>query len=94
MAIGPDNVGIQTVDCPASIDGYLAGGNTGGAATLAVFTQQAATQCPKSPIILSGHNQGAQVVHLGVAQLPAAVASSVIGVVSSSCHPWLRRTKH
>lgn len=81
--IGEDNVAVQGVDYPATIGGYLKGGDTGGAATLAALTKQAATQCPDTQIVLSGYSQGAQVVHLGAAQIDQATADRVAAVVCS-----------
>lgn len=80
---GDSNVAVQGVDYPATIAGYLGGGDAGGAATLAALTDQAASQCPDTQIILSGYSQGAQVVHLGVEQISAQVASRVKAVVSN-----------
>ena len=54
-AVGFQNVGIQGVPYPATIGGYLSGGDRGGARTLATLTQQAFSQCPHSQIVLSGY---------------------------------------
>ena len=54
-AIGFQNVGVQGVPYPATIAGYLAGGDQDGARTLAALTQQAFSQCPQSQIVLSGY---------------------------------------
>ena len=67
-AIGYQNVGVQGVPYPATIGGYLAGGDLGGASTLAALTQQAFDQCPHSQIVLSGyrfvkHDTSRQQVH-------------------------------
>ncbi|KAI4128951.1 MAG: hypothetical protein LQ347_003970 [Umbilicaria vellea] len=78
---GDSNVAVQGVNYPATIGGYLGGGDVGGAATLAALTNQAASQCPHTQIILSGYSQGAQLVHLGVKQISAQVASRVKAVV-------------
>lgn len=80
---GDSNVAVQGVNYPATIAGYLGGGDVGGAATLAALTNQAASQCPQTQIILSGYSQGAQLVHLGVEQISAQVASRVKAVVGT-----------
>ena len=56
-AIDFQNVGVQGVPYPATIGGYLAGGDQGGAGTLAALTQQAFSQCPQSQIVLSGYRR-------------------------------------
>ena len=82
VAIGAENVGVQGVDYPATIEGYLEGGDPGGAATTAQLLEQAASQCPDTQIVLSGYSQGAQVVHLGEAMVSAEVAARIAAVVS------------
>ena len=84
VVLGADNVGVQGVDYPADILGYLEGGDPGGAATTASLLNQAASQCPDTQIVLSGYSQGAQVVHLGEAQVSAEVAARIAAVVSTS----------
>ncbi|MCJ1366497.1 hypothetical protein MMC16_005626 [Acarospora aff. strigata] len=79
--VGGQNVAVQGVDYPANIVGYAAGGDAVGASKLASLAKQAASQCPKTQIVLSGYSQGAQVVHLGAAQIPASVAARVAAVV-------------
>ena len=89
-AIGAENLAVQGVDYPASIIGYLEGGDLGGAATTAKLLEQAASQCPNTQIVLSGYSQGAQVVHLGEAQISAEVAGRIVAVVSSFFRPsWI-----
>lgn len=73
---------MQGVDYPASILGYLEGGNPGGAATTARLLTQAETQCPDTQIVLSGYSQGAQVVHLGEAEISPDVAARIAAGVS------------
>lgn len=82
--VGDSNVAVQGVDYPATIAGYLEGGDAGGSATLASLTEQAASQCPDTQIVLSGYSQGAQLVHNGVAQISADVAARVVAVVCPS----------
>ncbi|KAL8948207.1 MAG: hypothetical protein Q9222_005582 [Ikaeria aurantiellina] len=81
LAIGTQNVGVQGVPYPASIGGYLAGGDAGGSTNLASLTKQAASQCPDTQIVLSGYSQGAQLVHNGAAQLTGDVVARVTAVV-------------
>lgn len=81
-AIGAENVGVQGVDYPANILGYLEGGDPGGASTTAQLLEQAASECPETQIVLSGYSQGAQEVHLGEAQVSAEVAARIAAVVS------------
>ena len=83
--LGAENVAVQGVDYPADFVGYFEGGDKGGAAKLASLTEQAASQCPDTEIILSGYSQGAQVVHLGEAQLSPETAARVAAIVS--IHP-------
>ena len=82
LAIGAQNVAVQGVDYPATILGYLEGGDKGGAATTAKLLQQAASQCPDTKIVLSGYSQGAQVVHLGQAMVSPEVSARIAAVVS------------
>ena len=63
VAIGARNVGVQGVDYPATIVGYLEGGDKGGAATLAALTEQAASQCPGTQIVLSGYRYMPMPIH-------------------------------
>ena len=84
--IGTENFAVQGVDYPANIIGYLEGGDPGGAATTAKLLEQAASQCPNTQIVLSGYSQGAQVVHLGEAQVRVEVAAKIAAVVGSGFH--------
>lgn len=40
------------------------------------------TQCPDTKVVMSGYSQGAQVVHLAAADLPAATMEKVSAVVT------------
>lgn len=90
VVLGAENVAVQGVDYPASILGYLEGGDKGGAATAAALLNQAASQCPDTQIVLSGYSQGAQVVHLGEAQVSPEVAARIAAIVSLSCRMSVR----
>ena len=83
VLLGAENVAVQGVDYPATILGYLQGGDKGGAQKLADLTEQAASQCPDTQIVLSGYSQGSQVVHLGEAKISPETAARVTAVVSS-----------
>lgn len=55
LAIGDENVGNQGVDYPATLEGYLEDGDARGATKLASLTEQAASLCPSTQIVLSGY---------------------------------------
>lgn len=40
------------------------------------------SQCPNTQVVMSGYSQGAQVVHLAAADLPAATMAKVSAVVT------------
>lgn len=84
ILLGSDNVAIQGVDYPATIEGYLKGGNPEGATKTAELINRAASQCPDTQIVLSGYSQGAQVVHSGVEKVAPESAARVAAVVCLS----------
>ena len=51
VQLGADKIAIQGVDYPATIGGYLGGGDPKGAQKFADLTEQAVTQCPDTQII-------------------------------------------
>ena len=53
--LGDSNIAVQGVNYPASIAGYLEGGDPAGANQLAALTNQAASKCPSTQIVLSGY---------------------------------------
>lgn len=55
LLVGRDSFGVQGVPYAATIGGYLAGGDADGSSNLASLTEQAASQCPGTQIILSGY---------------------------------------
>ncbi|KAL2823262.1 cutinase [Aspergillus cavernicola] len=79
--LGEGAAAVQGVDYPADINGYLSGGSTDGARTMASLTRTAASQCPDTDIVLSGYSQGGQLVHLAAEQLQDAIAKRVTAVV-------------
>ena len=82
LVVGADKMGIQGVDYPASIGGYLQGGDPKGAQKLADLTNQAVSKCPDTQIVWGGYSQGAQVVHLGAEKVSPEIAAKVAAVVS------------
>jgi len=67
---------------PATVEGYLAGGDAGGARTMANAVVSAAASCPNAKIFISGYSQGAQVAHLAARQLSSANQNRITGVVT------------
>jgi cutinase len=53
--VGVDNIAVQGVNYPASILGFLEGGDADGSALMANLTTQAMTQCPKTKVVMSGY---------------------------------------
>ena len=80
--IGANNIAVQGVDYPASVIGYLEGGDPAGAQKTADLLNQAASNCPDTQIVLSGYSQGAMEVHLGEAKVGAEVAARIAAIVS------------
>jgi cutinase len=53
--VGASNLAVQGVTYPASIPGFLAGGDAAGSKTLASLVNQAFTQCPSTKVVVSGY---------------------------------------
>ncbi|KAF8147586.1 cutinase [Crassisporium funariophilum] len=70
------------INYPATVDGYLAGGDAGGGKTMADSVTSTANSCPKAKIVMSGYSQGAQVTHIAANRLSAALQNRVIAVVT------------
>jgi cutinase len=56
--VGTDNIAVQGVDYPASVQGFLAGGDANGSTLMAQLVSQATSQCPNSKVVVSGYSQG------------------------------------
>lgn len=52
---GANNVAVQGVNYAADPAGFFEGGDPAGARTLASLTNQAASKCPNTKIVLSGY---------------------------------------
>ncbi|MCJ1478025.1 hypothetical protein MMC13_006700 [Lambiella insularis] len=82
LQLGSGNLGVQGVPYgSATILGYLEQGDPAGSQTFAQLTEQAASQCPDTQIVLSGYSQGSQLVHNGAGMLSDDVAARVMAVV-------------
>ena len=64
LAIGDENVGVQGVDYPATILGYLESKDTNGAAMLASLLKQAVSLCPMTKIVFSGYRSATPFQHI------------------------------
>jgi cutinase len=78
---GTGRLAIQGVDYSASISGFLSGGSSSGATTMASLINSTLSACPDTRLTLSGYSQGAQLVHLAAASLPASTTSKIASVV-------------
>ncbi|KAL9619296.1 MAG: hypothetical protein Q9160_006061 [Pyrenula sp. 1 TL-2023] len=78
-SVGADQVTVQGVDYPASVQGNANLGADGGP-TMSQLAAQSVSQCPDSKIVLSGYSQGGLVVHnaAGQSDFPA---SNIAGAV-------------
>ncbi|OOQ88217.1 Cutinase [Penicillium brasilianum] len=79
---GASALTIQGVnDYSASVQGYLAGGDSNGSAEMARQIKSAKSQCPHTKLIASGYSQGCQIVHKAIAQLDSSTASWISSVL-------------
>ncbi|KAJ6458663.1 cutinase, partial [Mycena vitilis] len=76
-ALGGKSLSFQGVDYPASVAGFLAGGDAQGSATMAADLTSAAAACPNAAIFSVGYSQGGQLVHNSAKQLSADVSSRI-----------------
>lgn len=56
-ALNPKSLSFNGIDYPASFAGYFAGGDAGGARTMANNVTTTAKSCPKTKIVMSGYRQ-------------------------------------
>ncbi|KAF7355739.1 Cutinase [Mycena sanguinolenta] len=80
-ALGGKTLSFQGVDYPASIPGFLEGGDPQGSTTMATDLTNAATSCPNAAIVTVGYSQGGQLVHNSAKQLSSAVLSRINAAV-------------
>ncbi|KAJ7724919.1 cutinase [Mycena metata] len=69
------------VDYPASIPGFLEGGDPQGSTTMATDLTNAANSCPNAKIVTVGYSQGGQLVHNSAKQLSPAVSARINAAV-------------
>lgn len=90
---GTSRLAIQGVNYPATVSGFLAGGDAGGTTAMLnlvkdvssvsatkpslVLTRQTAARCPNTKIIMGGYSQGGQLTHSSTQLMDAATASRV-----------------
>ena len=55
-AITDKTVEVEGIPYPALVSGYLAGGDRGGARTMANRVRETASSCPNAKIFISGHS--------------------------------------
>ncbi|KAF8054229.1 cutinase [Lyophyllum atratum] len=80
-ALGSRTLEFVGIEYPADIPGFLAGGDQGGAATMASSVTAKAEACPDTKIVISGYSQGAQVTHIAAGELSAAIQDRVNAAV-------------
>ncbi|KAJ6500959.1 cutinase [Mycena sanguinolenta] len=80
-ALGGKTLSFQGVHYPASIPGFLEGGDPQGSKTMATDLTNAATSCPNAAIVTVGYSQGGQLVHNSAKQLSSAVLSRINAAV-------------
>lgn len=80
-AVGGDNIAVQGVDYPASVEGFLSGGDAGGSKIMAGLVAMVKSNCANTSLILGGYSQGAQLVHKATEMLTANETSFVVSAV-------------
>ncbi|OJJ47332.1 hypothetical protein ASPZODRAFT_65522 [Penicilliopsis zonata CBS 506.65] len=72
-----NQVVVQGVDYPASVEGNAELGASGGP-TMASLVKQAISQCPNTTVVLGGYSQGAMVVHYAANQLSSGQVKAAV----------------
>ncbi|KAL0564033.1 hypothetical protein V5O48_018021 [Marasmius crinis-equi] len=80
-ALGGRSLSFTGVDYPATVAGFLEGGDPQGSRTMAQDLTNAANACPNARLVSSGYSQGGQLVHNSAAMLSSAVSSRIAAVV-------------
>ncbi|GLB38076.1 putative catalyzes the hydrolysis of cutin, a polyester that forms the structure of plant cuticle [Lyophyllum shimeji] len=80
-ALGSRTLEFVGIPYPATVAGFYAGGDQGGATTMADDVTAKASACPNTKIVMSGYSQGAQVTHLAAGKLSSDVQNRVNAVV-------------
>ncbi|KAF1836773.1 cutinase precursor [Decorospora gaudefroyi] len=80
--MGAGNVAVQGIEYPATVPGFLAGGDAGGSRLMAQMVGQVRAACPDTALVMAGYSQGGQVVHNAADMLStedsAFVSSAII----------------
>ncbi|POR37050.1 Cutinase [Tolypocladium paradoxum] len=74
------SLGVQGLDYPASVEGYLTG-SEGPGQDFAKLIRNTVAICPDTRLVLGGYSQGGMVVHHAAADLDASTMSKVSAVV-------------
>ncbi|KAF8069329.1 cutinase [Lyophyllum atratum] len=80
-ALGSRTLEFVGIAYPATVAGFLAGGDPGGATTMANSVTAKAGACPNTKIVISGYSQGAQVTHLAAGKLSSTIQGRVNAAV-------------
>lgn len=80
-ALGTRTLEFFGIPYPASLAGFFAGGDQGGATTMADDVTAKASACPNTKIVISGYSQGAQVTHIAAGKLSSVVQNRVNAAV-------------
>jgi hypothetical protein len=86
--LGSSNLAVQGISYPASVAGFLAGGDAAGSRLMAQLVAQVQTQCPTTKLVMSGYSQGGQLVHKAAALLTAAQGKFVSSGMCSPLPPF------